>query len=234
MYGGIIHGTYPVARVERKSGLATFALRLDEFMLRDVRIGASVSVDGVCLTVTRTEGPLAWFDVMGRTLEITTLGDLREGRSVNVERSLKQGDEVGGHPISGHVDGMAEIVAIERPENNKAVTMRLPAHAIPYVFLRGFLALDGCSLTAAAVDKQAGTVTVHLIPETLRRTTFGWKETGDSVNVEVDRNTQVIVDTVRAVLADMASQAGGSADGLRALASLAGGVRPRGDEPWSV
>jgi riboflavin synthase len=233
MYGGIIHDTYPVVAIDKKTGLTSFTLQLDEQLLADVQIGASVSVDGVCLTVTWAEGDKVRFDVMGKTLEITTLGSLELGSKVNVERSLKQGDEVGGHPISGHIDGMAEIVRIETPENNKAVTFALPEHTVPYVFLRGFLALDGCSLTAADVDKAAGTATVHLIPETLRRTTFGFKEVGDFINVEVDRNTQVIVDTVRAVLADMAGQADGG-QSLQALASLAGGGMKKSDEPWSV
>ena len=212
MYGGIIRDVYPVVEIDEKTGLTSFTLQLDEALLQDVSIGASVSVDGVCLTVTRAEGDRVSFDVMGQTLGMTSLGSLGLARAVNVERSLKQGDEVGGHPISGHVDGMAEIVRIETPENNKVVTLKLPEGALPYVFVRGFLALDGCSLTAAQVDKAEGTVTVHLIPETLRRTTFGFKQVGDVVNVEVDRSTQVIVDTVRAVLADMA--AGEGAAGL--------------------
>jgi riboflavin synthase len=233
MYGGIIHDVYPVVEIDKKTGLTSFGLQLDEHLLDDVKIGASVSIDGVCLTVTRAEADRVYFDIMGKTLEITSLGTLDLDRKVNVERSLKQGDEVGGHPISGHIDGIATIVRIEEPENNKAVTLKLPEATLPYVFLRGFLALDGCSLTAADVDKEEGTVTVHLIPETCRRTTFGFKQVGDPVNVEVDRNTQVIVDTVRAVLADMATQAGGG-EGLKALAGLAGPVRPKGDEPWSV
>ncbi len=233
MYGGIIHDTYPVVAIDKKTGLTSFTLQLDEHLLADVQIGASIAVDGVCLTVTGFEGDRVRFDVMGQTLQVTSLGALELGSKVNVERSLKQGDEVGGHPISGHVDGMCEIVRIEEPENNKVVTLKLPPHTIPYVFLRGFLCLDGCSLTAAAVDKTEGTVTVHLIPETLRRTTFGFKGVGDKVNVEVDRNTQVIVDTVRAVLADMASQAGDGA-GLQALAALGGGGLKKSEEPWGV
>ena len=218
MYGGIIHDTYPVVAIDKKSGLTSFTLQLDEHLLTDVQIGASISVDGVCLTVTWAEGDRVRFDVMGQTLQVTTLGDLELGSLVNVERSLKQGDEVGGHPVSGHVDGMAEILRIDTPENNKVVVLKLPEHTLPYVFVRGFLCLDGCSLTAAAVDKTAGTATVHLIPETLRRTTFGFKEVGHKINVEVDRNTQVIVDTVRAVLAEMATPA----DEGAALKALAG------------
>lgn len=231
MYGGIIHDVYPVVELDAKTGLTSFTLQLDEALLRDVAIGASVSVDGVCLTVTRAEADRVSFDVMGQTLDLTSLGGLSLDRRVNVERSLKQGDEVGGHPISGHVDGTAEIVRIEAPENNRIVTLKLPEGTRPYVFVRGFLALDGCSLTAAQVDKVEGTVTVHLIPETLRRTTFGFKEVGDRVNVEVDRTTQVIVDTVRDVLADLAAQS--DAPGLQALAALAGGARASTEEPWS-
>ncbi len=219
MYGGIVHDTYPVVELDRKTGLTTLTLELADELLPGLAIGASVGVSGVCLTVTRLDGARASFDVMGQTLDVTTLGALDAGDRVNVERSLKQGDEVGGHPISGHIDGVAEIVEVLRPENNCVVTLRLPDKCLPYVFERGFLALDGCSLTVATLDREARTATVHLIPETLQRTTFGTKGVGDLVNVEVDRNTQVIVDTVVRVLGEMAREGGGAAAGLAGLSS---------------
>ncbi len=223
MYGGIVHDTYPVVKLESRPGLTTLTLQLADELLEGLDLGASVGVNGVCLTVTGVDGPRVSFDVMGQTLVLTSLGTLDQGDQVNVERSLKQGDEVGGHPVSGHVDGTAEIVEILRPENNCVVTLRLPPACLPYVFERGFLALDGCSLTVATLDREAGTATVHLIPETLRRTTFGIRGVGSKVNVEVDRNTQVIVDTVRRVLADMARQAGGVGAGLAELSKWGAG-----------
>lgn len=162
--------------------------------------GASVAVDGACLTVTAIDGPHISFDLMGETLAKTTLGGLKEGDRVNIERSASLGDEIGGHLLSGHITGAAEILAIDQPDNNQVVTFRVPLEWMKYIFPKGFIALDGASLTLVDVDKTAGTFTVWLIPETLRITTFGFKKAGDRVNVEIDSRTQTIVDTVQALM----------------------------------
>jgi riboflavin synthase len=153
-------------------------------------------VEGVCLSVTALEGDLVWFDAMQETLSRTTLGALQPGMKVNVERSAKGQAEIGGHVVSGHVDGLAEVVAIERPENNHVIRVRVPEPQRPYVFNKGFVALSGCSLTVSNLDVARGEFEVWLIPETLRRTTFAERQVGDVLNLEVDRQTQVIVDTV--------------------------------------
>jgi riboflavin synthase len=197
MYTGIVTGTFPVVELTRQPGLATFAIEFDSRHLAGLKTGASVSLDGVCMTVTRIAGRLAWFDASIETLNRTTLGQVAVGRRLNIERSAKAGAEVGGHPISGHVDGLAEITAIERPENNCVLTFKLPPAYTPYVFNKGFIALNGCSLTVSELDKPAATFRVYLIPETLRLTTFGAACVGDRVNFEIDRQTQVIVDTIR-------------------------------------
>ena len=161
-------------------------------------VGASVAVDGVCLTVTRHDvAGQADFDVMQQSLALTTLAGLQLGSRVNVERAAKDGAEIGGHPLSGHVDVMARISHIRRPENNCVLRITVPARYMRYIFAKGYIAINGASLTVAEVDKREGAFEVWLIPETLRLTTFGEKREGDALNIEIERQTQVFVDTVR-------------------------------------
>jgi riboflavin synthase len=204
MFTGIVQACVPVTRVDRQPGLITYTVALPEDLRRGLEPGASVSIDGVCQTVTRIAGADVTFDAMQETLSATTLGLLVEGAQVNVERSAAMGDEIGGHVLSGHVIGTAEIVAVRDSENNHAKTFRVPSAWMKYVFPKGFIALDGASLTLARVDKQSSTFEVWFIPETMKRTTLGFKRTGARVNVEIDSRTQVIVDTVERVLGEMA------------------------------
>jgi riboflavin synthase len=151
------------------------------------------------------------FDVMQETLDLTTLGSLKTGDQVNVERSLKVGDEVGGHVVSGHVHGTAKIVEITKTENNVTITLEPLAELSKYIFPKGFIALNGVSLTVvsspsfeegATGESQGGhgaSVAVSLIPETLARTTFGAAQVGDLVNIEVDQQTRTIVDTIERI-----------------------------------
>jgi riboflavin synthase len=208
MFTGIVQGLGTVVGIVDRPGLRTLAVECPGTYFDGLQTGASVAVDGVCLTVTRVENSKnqepnagATFDVMSETLEKTTVGSLREGSRVNVERSCRVGDEVGGHVVSGHVTGTAEIASVERSENNCVTTFRVPNAWMKYVLPKGFVAIDGCSLTVVDVDRRAGTFTVALIPETLARTTFGFKGIGDRANLEIDSRTQAIVDTVEAYLA---------------------------------
>ncbi|GAB3377234.1 riboflavin synthase subunit alpha [Spongiibacter taiwanensis] len=202
MYTGIVAGAFPISRLERKPGLLSFAVALSPALREDLAIGASVGLDGVCMTVTQVEGDQVAFDAMQQTLSLTTLGGLREGDLVNVERSAKQGAEIGGHLISGHIDATGELRERVVSENNLSLVFSVPQSLLKYCFTKGFIGLHGCSLTLADVDKAAATLTVCLIPETLRRTNLGHLKEGDRVNLEVDRQTQVIVDTVERVLAE--------------------------------
>lgn len=202
MYTGIVHGAYTVTKIRRRPGLNSLSLTLPAVLLEGLDIGASVGIDGVCMTVTSIDGALVSFDAMQQTLSLTTLGDLEEGQYVNVERSAKQGAEIGGHLISGHVDATAELVAIEQPENNCTLRFKLPSDLMKYVFAKGFIGLHGCSLTVAELEKTSGIMSVCLIPGTLRSTNLGRLGVGSRVNIEVDRQTQAIVDTVERVLAE--------------------------------
>lgn len=200
MFTGIITGTFPVVGLTRKPGLASFGVDLDAAHAADLKPGASVSLDGVCMTVTRVEETRAYFDAAAETLARTTLGQVFDGAWLNVERSARIGAEVGGHVVSGHVDGKAVIVALERPENNCVITFEIPLDYARYVFNKGFITLNGCSLTVCDLDRKTGRFRVFLIPETLRLTTFHAAKVGDRVNFEIDRQAQVIVDTIHAAL----------------------------------
>ena len=119
---------------------------------------------------------------------------------MNVERAAKDGAEIGGHPMSGHVDFQARLLSIRQPENNHVLRIGVPAPWMRYVFAKGYIAINGASLTVAEADRRAGWFEVWLIPETLRMTTFGDKVEGDALNMEIERGTQVVVDTVRDTL----------------------------------
>lgn len=206
MFTGIVQTCAPITTVEKKPGLIQFGVEFSKTLITNLKVGASVAIDGACLTVVRSTDTEVFFDAMEETLRKTTLGTLEKGKRVNIERSATLGDELGGHLISGHVTGMAEIVNVERPENNHVVTFRVPPEYMKYIFPKGFIALDGASLTIVDVDKTACTFTVWLIPETLRVTTFGLKTQGDFVNLEIDSRTQEIVETVEAVLPTLLSR----------------------------
>lgn len=201
MFTGIVQGIATVASITDRTGLRSFRLDFPPGFAAELAIGASVAVDGVCLTVTALEGDnAAQFDVMQQSLALTTLGTLREGSRVNVERAAKDGAEIGGHPISGHVDFQAHMLSIRQPENNYVLRIGVPAPWMRYVFAKGYIAINGASLTVAEADRRAGWFEVWLIPETLRMTTFGDKCEGDALNIEIERGTQVVVDTVRDAL----------------------------------
>ncbi|MDX1692568.1 MAG: riboflavin synthase subunit alpha [Ketobacteraceae bacterium] len=200
MFTGIVQGLATVEAIEKKPGLHRVSLRLPTGLEKDIVTGASIAVNGVCMTVTGQHQAVVHFDAMAETLGLTSLGDLKEGDPVNVERSARQGDEIGGHLVSGHVDGMATIVDVAATENNRRVTYKMPDWAMVYLFKKGFIALDGCSLTIADIDREQHCLTVCYIPETLRMTVHGQRGKGDRVNFEIDRQTQAIVETVRNLL----------------------------------
>ena len=201
MFTGIVQGVAHVARLTDRPGLRSFELALPAGFDLGLEIGASVACDGVCLTVTALPGPgRACFDVMQQSLALTTLGSLAEGSRLNVERAAKDGAEIGGHPLSGHVDCLARLVDIRQPENNHVLRIEVPASHRRYVFAKGYIAVNGASLTIAETDRRAGWFEVWLIPETLRMTTFADKRVGDGLNLEIERATQVVVDTVRDAL----------------------------------
>ena len=187
MFTGIITDLGRVRQVEGR-GDARFVFET-AYDTSEIALGASIACSGACLTVV-DKGP-GWFaaDVSAETLSKTTLGDWRPGDPVNLERALKLGDELGGHLVSGHVDGVAEVVS-RRPEGeSQRFQFRAPAALAAFVAPKGSLALDGVSLTVNEVEDEAGGAVrfgVNIVPHTAERTTFGALEPGARVNLEID------------------------------------------------
>jgi riboflavin synthase len=156
---------------------------------KSINVGASIANAGVCLTVVGVEphprGSAIAYDVGAETLAVATLGEWRTGSRVNLERALKVGDELGGHMVSGHADGIAEIVARRDFDGMAHFTFRAPKDLSKFIAVKGSVALDGTSLTVNAVDGDA--FEVLLIPHTLKVTTWGERKAGDKVNIEVDQ-----------------------------------------------
>jgi len=201
MFTGIVQAVARVHALVDRTGLRSLVLAFPPGFCAGLVVGASVAVDGVCLTVTDRPGDdRAAFDVMQQTLALTTLGALATGSEVNVERAARDGAEIGGHPLSGHVDFQARLLGVRRPENNHVLRIGVPPQWLGYVFAKGYIAIDGASLTVAEANRAEGWFEVWLIPETLRMTTFAAKQPGDALNIEIERSTQVIVDTVRAAV----------------------------------
>ncbi|NAZ69988.1 riboflavin synthase subunit alpha [Vibrio toranzoniae] len=200
MFTGIVQGMATLVAINKKELFQTHTIELTDEMIEGLVIGASLAHNGCCLTVTEISGNHVAFDLMQATLRLTNLGQLNVGDQVNVERAAKFGYEIGGHSMSGHIALMAKLVEVITTENNRTLWFELPETSMKYVLSKGYIGLDGCSLTIGEVKDNR--FSVHLIPETLNRTLFGVRKVGDDVNIEFDPQTQAIVDTVERVLAN--------------------------------
>lgn len=199
MFTGIVQAKLPVAQVKRFADFATFVFEFPESLLANLKIGASVAFNGTCLTVRTIENRRVSFDAIVQTLKVTNLGLLSEGSIVNVERAARFGDEIGGHLLSGHIMQTVKVLAVTDTEHNRVVWFERPANIAEFILDKGFIALNGCSLTIAEVEDDR--FAVYLIPETRDVTTFGEVQVGDAINLEVDSQTQAVVETVKRVLA---------------------------------
>lgn len=200
MFTGIVQGKCVVKRVTDGS-CRQLQIQLNE-LAEGLEIGGSVAINGTCLTAVSVNAGVVSFDVIQETLTRTNLKDVKEGAWVNVERSARFGDEIGGHPVSGHIHGVGKILRIDRTNGQVTLTCEVPEDCRSYLFHKGFVALNGASLTISAFDRATGELSVSLIPETLRVTNIGEARVGDQLNLEIDATTQAIVETVRAVLAE--------------------------------
>ena len=198
-------GTATVTAIARKKGLYNLEIEVQDVFSSDLQIGASVCVDGVCLTVSSVNGNRLGFDVMMETLNITTLEMIKEEDRFNIERSMKFGDEIGGHLVSGHVSDVVTILQVDKPENNHVMTFQTTSEVMRYIFPKGYIALNGVSLTIGEVDRSRNEFSVYLIPETLRLTNLGQKQTGDPVNLEIETQTRNTVDTISGVAKETTS-----------------------------
>jgi riboflavin synthase len=203
MFSGIVQTTLILQAIDKQTDFASLTYDFSPKYGEGLKLGASVAQNGVCLTVRtiqqNSDGSLrVSFDAIAQTLKITNLSDLGAGDAVNIERAARFGDEIGGHVVSGHVFGCVKVIAVEQDALNMRIVFERPSELRPYLLNKGFVALNGCSLTIAEVSDE--TFTVCLIPETRDVTTFGDTQVGDRINLEIDPSTQATVDTIKELM----------------------------------
>lgn len=204
MFSGIVQTTLKVQQVNKQTDFASLIYQFPRQFAEGLMLGASVAQNGVCLTVRTLEensdgSYQVSFDAIAQTLKLTNLADLSAGDAVNIERAARFGDEIGGHVVSGHVFGCIQVLAVEQDALNMKVVFERPKQLRPYLLNKGFVALNGCSLTIAEVSQES--FTVYLIPETRDVTTFADIKVGSKVNLEIDPSTQATVDTIKELMA---------------------------------
>jgi riboflavin synthase len=184
MFTGIIEATGTVAGRQERGGDLRLNVAAPDLDLSDVAPGDSIAVSGCCLTVVAREGDALAFDVSNESLLLTTLGSLREGDAVNLEKAMRLSDRLGGHLVSGHIDGLGTLVAVEPDARSQRWRIEVPPALSRYIAAKGSICVDGVSLTVNAAED--GRFDVNLIPHTVAVTTFRDRRVGDRVNLEVD------------------------------------------------
>lgn len=198
MFTGIVQSQAEVYSVENNNNLSHIIIRVTPNLVEGLTLGASIAINGVCLTVVKFEKIKAdgfiSFDIIDETLAISNLAEIKVGSKVNVERSLKMGDELGGHIVSGHVHTKAILTQLLESETNCSMYFSIEKQWYKYISSKGFITLNGISLTVGELTKD--TFSVYLIPETLSRTNLAALQVNDEVNVEFDQQTITIVNTI--------------------------------------
>ena len=184
MFTGIIQATGRITSSEPGGGDLRLGIVVPEFDASDVALGDSIAVSGCCLTVVAHAGDTLAFDVSGESLALTTLGDLGVGDRVNLEKALRLSDRLGGHLVSGHVDGVGRIVSVEPDGSSQRWIVEAPPALARYIATKGSVCVDGVSLTVNTVE--GAHFGVNLIPHTVEQTAFGDRRAGDRVNLEID------------------------------------------------
>ncbi|QCI25886.1 riboflavin synthase subunit alpha [Buchnera aphidicola] len=193
MFTGITHGVATVLGMQKQQDFQILKIQFPANLVKNLKVGASVSNNGCCLTVFKIKNYNIYFHVMQETLQKTNLILLNVGSKINIERSLKFGDEIGGHLMSGHIIGTAKILNIINFGNNKKIFFQINNLKImKYIFLKGFIGIDGISLTVGEIHKNI--FCIYFIPETISTTNIKMRKIGDTVNIEVDYYTQIVVD----------------------------------------
>ena len=196
MFTGIVQGVGEIVAKSTVNTVTSMTISLPN--VENLAIGASVSINGVCLTVVSIESNNVQFDIIDETIDRTNLGDISLGDTVNIERSLKFGDEVGGHILSGHIFDTGIINSKTKKGDQMSLSILAPPSVQKYLTEKGYIAIDGISLTIGEINN--GCFDLHIIPETMRLTILDSKEVGDIVNIEIDSNTQLIVETIERLL----------------------------------
>ena len=199
MFSGIVVGTGKVNKVIKFEDYNVLEISYPKEFSKNLKKGASVSVNGVCLTSKNKGSKILKFDVIEETLKRTNLRDVCKNDFVNLERSISASSEIGGHLMSGHVHYAAKILEIVNKKGIKDIKISLNEKYSDYVLEKGYIGINGCSITIGKVNKNS--FLVHLIPETLEITNLNFIQKNDLVNIEIDQNTIAIVDTVKKTLA---------------------------------
>tara|TARA_B100001250_G_scaffold215423_1_gene184843 strand:- start:5724 stop:6335 length:612 start_codon:yes stop_codon:yes gene_type:complete len=198
MFTGIVTGKGQVHKIIPNENYTTLIIKSPKGFSKNLLKGASVAVNGVCLTVKKGKTDNLEFDVIRETLERTNLKNISRLNKVNLERSMTTKTEIGGHMVSGHIHGTGEVIKITDGQETKDLQIRVPSSLREYFFYKGYVALNGCSLTIGKVLKSS--FYIHLIPETVSITTFKNIKKGDSINIEVEQATINTVETVKRIM----------------------------------
>jgi riboflavin synthase len=185
MFTGLIQAIGQVSSIERQESSARLEISSKE-IASEIAQGDSVSVNGVCLTVVSFDESEFTVDVMVQTLNLTSTGSLKVGSAVNLELATRTADRLGGHIVQGHVDGVAEVVAISADSQWTRMDMSIPKELMKYVVAQGSICVEGVSLTVGELNDPADQISVWLIPETLANTNLSQKQVGTALNIEVD------------------------------------------------
>jgi riboflavin synthase len=184
VFTGLVQDVATIRAIEKRA--ESSVLQFETKLAKDLKVGDSISINGVCLTATSIDGALVSVDVMVQTLKLSSLGSLNIGERVNAELATRADARLGGHIVQGHVDGVGRVVANEVGEKWQKFVIEIPSNLKKYVVNQGSICVDGVSLTVGSIDDRTGCVTLWLIPETLEKTNLGLKTPGSSVNIEVD------------------------------------------------
>ncbi|MDH5722819.1 MAG: riboflavin synthase [Alphaproteobacteria bacterium] len=183
MFTGLVQDIGTITSCERGDGDLSVGIQIN-LDTSTIDLGASISCSGCCLTVVKKEDNILYFEVSNETLSCTTIGEWKEGMLVNIERSLKVGDELGGHFVSGHIDAVTTVISIESDDGSHRITFKQPQNLEYLIAAKGSIALDGVSLTVNNVTSQ--NFSVNIIPHTWEHTTFKTLKAGSKVNLEID------------------------------------------------
>ena len=198
MFSGIVQETGKVIEFVKEKDIYNLSIDCSSELLSDLKKGSSISVNGVCLTVKDANPEILRFDLVEETIKRTNFQNIKVGDNVNLERSLKMGDEIGGHLVSGHIHGTSKVISFDMRDESWDVEFSVEPFMHDYIIHKGYVAINGCSLTVGEVSKES--FMIHLIPETLSITNLFQLQQNSIVNIELDQNTVVIVDTVKKYL----------------------------------
>ena len=198
MFSGIVQEAGKVKDFLKREDIYNISIDCSSKITSNLKKGASVSVNGVCLTVKDENPEILRFDLVEETIKRTNFQNIKIGDNVNLERSVKMGDEIGGHLVSGHIHGISKVVSIEIRDQSWDVEISIEPFMQEYILHKGYVAINGCSLTVGEVSKES--FLIHLIPETLSVTNLFQLEQDSTVNIELDQNTIIIADTIKKYL----------------------------------